>query len=286
MFLGHQNDLENGSWQVLEQTGSTETLVNNNNVYRLQHNICPHQGSKIRSGTGTGSTAVCPYHAWSWNKEGEPLGSGTVGHSRGSVKCKNIHTLPTSNVSNWSGFLFKQPVPLDLNISGDYKLVEYRTDHIRANFVPIMDLFLDIDHIPIVHPELYDKIDVPNVKEIDWETWEGGSVQYVHGVDTQTKYGAVWMAIYPYTMFEWQPGAVFIMVNQPVSDTETVSHVFKYRDYNYSEQDWAKNEQVWETAWQQDREQAERLEPGWRTNSKYLDPEKAVFRNWLKSTFG
>jgi len=32
---------------------------------------------------------------WSWDKDGKPKGSGTVGHSTGSTPCKNNHPLKT-----------------------------------------------------------------------------------------------------------------------------------------------------------------------------------------------
>ena len=294
MFLAHINDIPQGSWKVLEQFQSKKTLLNVEGNFTLQSNICTHQGSRIRKGAGTNLHAVCPYHGWSWDKNGTPKGSGTVGHSTGSMPCKNNHPLTTEPVFEWSGFLFTDPVPLDRNIVGDYKLVEYRQDVIKSNYVPIMDLFLDIDHIPLVHPGVYAKINVPNVEEITWKRWDGGSAQYVVGSMTEetdfTKfikgkglaYNAIWLAQYPGTMFEWQPGAVFVMINEPKSDTETISHIFKYRDFNYPEENWAVNEQVWETAWAQDKAQAENMEPSWRDcNPLHLDPEKRNYREWL-----
>lgn len=294
MFLGHQNDLSSGQWKVLDQSGNTKTLVCHDSVYNVQTNICPHQGSRLRTGSGTSSAVVCPYHAWSWNREGTPLGSGTVGHSSGSSQCRNTDKLTTEPVCEWSGFLFERPVPIDINIAGDYELVEYRQDHINSSYIAIMDLFLDIDHIPVVHPELYTAIDIPNAKDIVWETWSGGSIQYVSGIPgsnpewaesnlkNPTEYNALWLAQYPFTQVEWQPGAVFVMVNQPVKEDQTITHVFKYRDRNYSEQNWQLNQQVWETAWAQDREQAERMEPGWRFYQDRLDPEKQAFRRFLQ----
>lgn len=294
MFLGHQNELENNQWKVLEQSGKTKTLVNDNGSYRLQNNICLHQGSRLREGTGTGLNVVCPYHAWSWNKDGKPLGSGTVGHSRGSEKCTNSEPLTTKNVYSWSGFLFENPVPLDdVDISGNYRLVEYRQDRVKSSFAAIMDLFLDIDHIPVVHPELYTAIDVPTAKEIEWKTWPGGSIQYVPtlagsnpewaelAAGKKNPYGALWLAQYPFTQFEWQPGAVFVQVNQPVSDAETISHIFKYKDIDFGEKNWSINERVWETAWEQDKRQAELLEPGWRFRQDKLEKEKIIFRKFL-----
>lgn len=295
MFLGHINELSSGQWKVLEQSGKTLCLTNDNGLYNLQDNICLHQGSRLREGSGSGLHVVCPYHAWSWNKEGIPVASGTVGHSKGTKHCKNDRNLRTEAVHNWSGFLFEKSLPLeDIDISGNYQLVEYRQDRTKSSFIAIMDLFLDIDHIPVVHPALYSAIDVPSAKEIEWKTWSGGSIQYVPTLEganpewaelaaqKKNPYGALWIAQYPFTQFEWQPGAAFIQVNQPVSDNETISHVFKYKDLNYSDRNWQINEEVWETSWSQDRAQAERLEPGWRFRQDKLEQEKIVFRKFLQ----
>jgi len=277
MFLGHKSELANGGWKVLSQYNNTKVLLNANDQFMLQDNVCPHQGSRIRQGKGT-SLPVCPYHGWSWDCEGHPKGSGTVGHSNGTSACENNSTLSTVNVHEWCGFLFDNSVPVDLDISANYQLVEYRQDKIASAFVPVMDLFLDIDHIPIVHPKVYDQIDIPNVKDVRWKTWHGGSAQIV------TNDKALWLALYPGTMFEWQPGAVFVMVNEPTGTNKTTSHVFKYRDMDASDAVWATNEDVWETAWQQDRAQAELLEPGWQFVPEHnLDDEKQAFRSWLRN---
>ena len=295
MFLGHKNDVQPNQWKVLPQTNNTSTLVNDGSTHKLQNNICPHQGSRIRQGAGQGLSASCPFHAWAWDSKGNPLGDGTVGHSRGSEKCANTRVLQSNPVYEWSGFLFERPVPLEgLDISGDYELVEYRQDTIKSSFIAITDLFLDIDHIPVVHNKLYSNIDVPSAKEIEWKTWNGGSIQYVPAVEGEnpewaslvaqkhTPYGALWLAQYPFTQFEWQPGAVFVQVNQPVGDAQTISHIFKYRDRNYSEKNWSINQDIWETAWAQDIKQAELLEPGWRFHQENLESEKFAFRQFLQ----
>lgn len=296
MFLAHKTDLATNQWRVLEQTHGKQVLVNDQDSYYTQSNICPHQGSRIKTGTGDVGFIACPYHGWSWNPNGQPRGSGTVGKNPGSSHCRNVHPLETKPVYEWSGFLFSEPVPVELDITGDYEMVEYRQDRVKSSYVPIMDIFLDIDHIPIVHPGVYDQINVPRVDDIVWQNWEGGSIQMVPGVaDTDPvwqefvqgrglTHSAAWLALYTGTMFEWQPGAVFIMVNEPAGDYETVCHIFKYRDHSYPGKNWEINEQVWELAWQQDREQSERMEPGWRSAlESNLDKEKAIWRQWLKT---
>jgi len=278
MFFGHVNDIPENSFKVMTQDKNKTCIINKQNNYFLQNNICTHQGSRLLSGEGKLQEIVCPYHGFTWDNNGEPINSGTVGHSKGSSVCKNTAKLWQNQCYNWNSFLFNKYIPVDIDIAGNYKLVEYRKDSIESSYISIMDLFLDVDHIPTVHPNVYDKIDIPNVEDIEWKTWIGGSAQLVTGDPGK----AAWIALYPYTMFEWQPGAVFVMVNQPIENAKTVSHVFKYRDYNYDQKNWELNELVWETAWEQDRKQAELLEPGWRTAGEmHLDIEKKNFRKWI-----
>lgn len=277
MFLGHVNDLKPGTWRVLAQCQGQLTLLNEDGKYYIQDNICPHQGSRIRQAHGSG-LPVCPYHGWSWDQDGNPMGSGTVGHSRGTEFCKNQHVLTKRPAHEWNGFLFDRPIDVDIDIAGNYILWAQRQDEIKASYIPVMDLFLDIDHIPVVHPRVYDRIDIPNVRDVEWIRWSGGSVQVVKGNR------ALWLALYPGVMFEWQPGAVFVMVNQPAGDDRTISHVFKYRERGHDQQTWDLNEQVWEQAWAQDRAQAELLEPGWRKIPEHnLDTEKRNFRAYIGS---
>lgn len=296
MFLGHVNDIADGNYTVLQQDRCRSALVNRNGEYFQQNNLCTHQGSQILTDRGVLSETVCPYHGYSWDVNGNPTSSGTVGHSRGSSLCKNTAKLWQRTCTVWNGFLFSKPLPVDIDITGQYELVEYRQDNIKSSTFPVMDLFLDIDHIPIVHPGVYDRIDIPDVEDISWQTWDGGSAQLVAGEPDSSSiwhstiagkvltHSAAWIALYPHTMFEWQPGAVFVMVNEPVADDRTVSHVFKYRDHNYSYENWLINESVWEEAWVQDRQQAELLEPGWRlAGESNLDPEKRAYRRWMSN---
>lgn len=276
MFIAYQNEVKPNDWKVLPQFNNTKTLINKDGTFLLQSNVCPHQGSLIRQLAGTGLSASCPYHGYTWNKEGEPVGSGTVGHSRGTIKCPNESKLATDKVYNWNGFLFSVPVPVDVDLSGNYTLAQYRKDHIKANYVPIMDLFLDIDHIPLVHKGVYNKIDIPDVKDVTWLSWFGGSAQFVQDQK------ALWVALYPNVMIEYQPGAMFVMINEIVSDSETISHVYKYKDLNYTDDQWHTNASVWEEAWRQDRHQAELLEPGWRDiPTENYDQEKRNYRGWM-----
>jgi hypothetical protein len=77
-------------------------------------------------------------------------------------------------------------------------------------------------------------------------------------------------------MIEWQQGALFITVATACVGGANVQ-VFKYSD---TEDSWQINEEVWETAWAQDKELAERIVS---FGNKNLEESKQHFRNWLKS---
>jgi choline monooxygenase len=294
MFIGHKSDVELNGWKVLPQTNNTKTLCQDTTGYFIQSNICTHQGSLIRNGHGRGNP-VCPYHAMSWDFKGNPKGNGTVGH-HGGAYCKNDTPLWNDSVYDWEGFLFTSPVNFPTaGVDGNYRLEEYRVDMIKSDPTPSMDLFLDVDHIPIVHPELYNQINVPSVADVQWAFDRDSSIQYVPFdnsdnqwgdlLEVEPMWGAVWLAVYPNVMFEWQPGAVFVMQVEAVSDGLSKCHVWKYKDLNHSEEVWHTSERVWELAWSQDKAQAEKLQHGYKNVLwEKLERSKQHYRHWLDGT--
>ena len=150
-----------------------------------------------------------------------------------------------------------------------------------------------MDHLPVVHPKIYDQL---SVQEVEWEILENSSVQYAPNnkeklnnefgqtmlqEDKDRKHGAAWFCVYPYTMLEYFPGAWFNTVCNPISDTETDVTVYKYRDTRYSEKNWELNCHIWETAWGQDKVQSESVVPHFQ--SKFLEKQKTHYINWLKN---
>jgi len=263
MFLAHQNHIEKNSYKPLEQFNKKKVLVHSDE-FKLVSNICPHQKSLISLDRGEG-LRVCPYHNWSFGLDGDPIASG-----RTADYCKNETPLETYPLFNWNYLLFTEKVNFDIDISfKNLILMEERIDFVNANFKTIIDIFLDVDHIQSVHTGVYDLVGITNTN-VNWKYYDNGNVQTV-------EQGALWITVYPYTMIEWQLGSLFVTVAQPYTDNKTKVSVFKYADKNYLER-WKLNEKVWETAWQQDRAQAEIMSEFSNTN---LEPQKKHFRNFL-----
>ncbi len=265
MFLNHKNDLKNNSYRPVAQLENKFVITD---LLKLVANVCPHQNSLISLTPGSG-VRVCPYHSWSFDLEGQPLTSGRTEHY-----CKNTTPLDNKEIYEWNNLLFD--VPVDCDLTFDFKsmeLVEQRIDQVRADPKIIMDLFLDVDHIVGVHRGVYDQIGLKNITEVQWKYYDWGSIQLV---PKDNAIGAAWIAVYPGTMIEWQPGALFITVAKS-TDLGSDVHVFKYRDANYTSTDWELNESVWETAWAQDRSQAEIIV---QLPTKHLEESKQHFRKW------
>ena len=265
MFLAHTSSIKENSFQVLDQYNKKKILTNETG-YNIVSNVCPHQKSLISQENGAGSR-VCPYHNWSFTLGGRPITSG-----RTDYYCKNETPLESQQAFEWNHLLFDCPVNFNVPISFDnMMLMEQRVDIVKTDYRNIMDLFLDVDHIQTVHTGVYDLIGITNTN-VSWDYYENGSVQTVPE-------GAFWIAVYPYTMIEWQKGSLFITVAQPNGDQSKV-HVFKYVDTRHIDS-WKLNESVWETAWHQDKSQAELIT---EIPNENLEPQKIHYRDFLNAT--
>ena len=272
VFLAHINDIPNGFKKPLPQLNNLQTLANNEGQYFLANNICPHQRSRIVSKEQT--EFKCQYHGWSWNNDGGPRDAGTT-------KICNNSRLVLKPTFKTNGLLFKDPIEdtTVLNKIDFTKMVKVseRVDHIKADYRHIIDVFLDVDHIPVLHPGVYDKIGVEGVPKVEWNYYSWGNIQQVKLQDNTVR--AVWAAVYPYTMIEWQPGALFVTVAKPNGDSTDVS-VLTYQDPNCDPALQKLNAEIFDIAWQQDSQQAEAIVE-YVLDGPYIDESKRHFRNWL-----
>ena len=256
MYLGHTNDLKLDEYTVLKQCNNRNVLVNSDG-YKLVSNVCPHQESLISKCNGVGKR-TCPYHGWTFQSDGTNLGSGTS-------QCKNTTPLDSNDTYIWNNLVFSKPFNIDYNVNLEHmQLVEQRVDSVASDYRNIVDLFLDVEHIPLIHRNVYDTIGLSKIQAVDWRYFDGGSLQIVdrnsnsfdqHLIESERQASAFWLCVYPNTMIEYQPGSLFVTV--ATSTNEVI--VYKYRDTRYSDESYTINNTVWETAWQQDKEQAEMI---------------------------
>jgi phenylpropionate dioxygenase-like ring-hydroxylating dioxygenase large terminal subunit len=270
MFLALKQDVANNTASSLPQYDHHVCMVQINGQIQLLSNICPHQNAKL---TSQGTELVCPYHGRRFDFDGKGI--------------DNDYKLESWTVHSSDALLFDQPVsaqfPVDLS---HMVLAESRIDFVRNSPLVIMDVFLDIDHVQHVHTGVYESVGIDDKAKISVSLFENGSLQLVEATghtkaiteDLKHKLAAVWMAVFPGTMIEWQPGSLFVTVAHGVSETASKVQVFKYHDSRYDQSVHELNNNVWETAWQQDKTIAESIVSLSNSNLNNMQQD---FRQWL-----
>jgi phenylpropionate dioxygenase-like ring-hydroxylating dioxygenase large terminal subunit len=282
MFLSHKSELQNIPAKPLDQFNKKKLLLNDNG-FKIINNICPHQGSLIL--TSPSNQISCGYHGWGWDYSGNPISSGNT------PVCNNFK-LAVKSAFEINNLVFSENIDLSIvqNIDLSHMtLVESRIDHVKTKYENIIDIFLDVDHIPVVHQSVYDSVGIGT--DVHWHYYDWGSIQLVNkSVEYSKEFeetlkgmpvnqiAAFWITVYPYTTIEWQPGALFVNVCVP-DNSKTDVCVFKYRDTRYNTANWQINSNIWETAWSQDQKQAEAIIKR-SMFQPHLESSKTHFREW------
>jgi phenylpropionate dioxygenase-like ring-hydroxylating dioxygenase large terminal subunit len=135
---------------------------NDGNI-RVLSNVCRHRGMRVATGTGSATRFVCPYHGWSYGRDG----ACTVPSSmRGTAACGS-YRLPQFRCEIWNGFIY---VNLDDNAAplaprlpelgqliADYQTERMRLVHVaqeewRTNWKCLVENFMEAYHLSVVHP--------------------------------------------------------------------------------------------------------------------------------------
>jgi phenylpropionate dioxygenase-like ring-hydroxylating dioxygenase large terminal subunit len=272
MFLSLTSDLKPGEARPLPQYQNKKFLANNNGKFKIGSNICPHQGSRILPKQS--DNIMCQYHGWSWDINGNPTGGGYT------PLCNTKKLSMVDAFESQSMVLSKEIQLPELPILFDnFKLQEHRIDRVEVNDPKhIMNIFLDVDHIPIVHKRVYERMGIVGDPEVEWEYFDNGSIQKVyHSTDPARPLIFTWVAIYPYTMIEWQQGSMFITDCFKTENGFTDVAVYKYKESFTSAYDYETNQTTWETAWRQDKFQSEQMVA---FNSEHFEEQKKHYLHW------
>ena len=266
MFISHKNSLKENQYRIVNQKDNRWVAYNG----ILVSNVCPHQGSLISTCNGDTSNRTCPYHGKTFNHKG--------------VGINTFHSLETRALYDWRGLQFTVPISdnclNDLSFD-DYILREARVDRVKATQESILELFLDVEHIGHVHPGVYDKIGITenDIDNIDWYYYDWGNVQVVLSEHTVK---AAWITVFPNTMIEYQNDSLFITVAGKTINGYTDVHVFKYKNPEKSDDLYKMNSDIWECAWEQDKNQAQLIVvPAPLDN---LEKGQAQYRLWKNAT--
>ena len=167
----HESDIaEPGEWRALEYLGESVIVIRGDDgVARAFANVCRHRGSRLVDGeAGCAKVLTCPYHAWSYGRDGRLVGVPHRSEYPG-LEPEKLGLVPMT-LESWRGFLFVTlepgaPSVAEMMAPYDEEVAPYRFEELRAigrvtlrpralNWKTIADNYSDHLHIAVGHPGL------------------------------------------------------------------------------------------------------------------------------------
>jgi phenylpropionate dioxygenase-like ring-hydroxylating dioxygenase large terminal subunit len=259
----HESEIpQPGEWRTLEYLGESVIVIRGDDAeVRAFSNVCRHRGSRLVDGTGGCSKVLtCPYHAWSYARDGRLVG---VPHRHEYPGLQTVdlglHSVP---LENWHGFLFvtlERGAPSVAEMMSPYEdeVAPYRFEELRVlgrvtlrprplNWKTIADNYSDHLHIPVGHPGLtrlfgrnyridarehVDRMEGDLADKESANPSERAYQRYLPAVEHLPRsHRRKWLyyKLFPNVAFDIYPDQVDFMQFLPVSATETVIREISY----------------------------------------------------------
>jgi Rieske 2Fe-2S family protein len=172
VYVGRSGELERARAFRTFQLGDQKILLLRDDQGVLQgfHNTCRHRGAALcreSEGLLRSGSIVCPYHAWTYNLQGDLLRTSSKAHGDGFDVAD--YPLYKISVREWSGFIFvaltDDPPPFEkifdvaLNRLDAWPLKDLVVGHvllktIASNWKIFWENYNECLHCPGVHPRL------------------------------------------------------------------------------------------------------------------------------------
>ena len=259
----HESEIrEPGEWRTLEYLGESVVVIRGDDEQvRAFSNVCRHRGSRLLDGTGgCDKVLTCPYHAWSYGRDGRLVG---VPHRR---EYPGLQTEELGLISvpleNWRGFLFVTlepglPSVAEMMAPYEEEVEPYRFEELRVlgrvtmrprhlNWKTLCDNYSDHLHIPVGHPgltrlfgrnyridaqEYADRMQGDLVEKISANPSERMYQHYLpKAPHLPESHQRKWLyyKLFPNIAFDIYPDQVDFMQFVPLSSTETLLREISY----------------------------------------------------------
>ena len=259
----HESEIaEPGEWRSLEYLGESVIVIRGDDrKVRAFSNVCRHRGSRVVDGTGgCAKVLTCPYHAWSYARDGRLVGVPHR-HEYPGLQPEKLG-LKTVALENWRGFLFVTlepgaPSVAEMMAPYEDEVAPYRFEKLRVmgrvtlrrrplNWKTIADNYSDHLHIPVGHPgltrlfgrnyriEAQDHVDRMEGDLVEKESSNASERAYqrvlprVDHLPGSHQRKWLYYKLFPNIAFDIYPDQIDFMQFLPVSATETVIREIGY----------------------------------------------------------
>jgi carnitine monooxygenase subunit len=167
----HESEIAKpGEWRTLDYLGESAIVIRGDDgVVRAFSNVCRHRGSRVVDGpAGCDKVLTCPYHAWSYARDGSLVGVPHRNQYPG-LRPEELGLVPVG-LENWRGFLFVTIEEGALSVAEmmapyEQEIEPYRFSDLRVlgrltvrsrqlNWKTLCDNYSDGLHIAVGHPGL------------------------------------------------------------------------------------------------------------------------------------
>jgi phenylpropionate dioxygenase-like ring-hydroxylating dioxygenase large terminal subunit len=259
----HESEIARaGDWRSIEYLGESVIVIRGDDgEARAFSNVCRHRGSRLVDGTGgCAKVLTCPYHAWSYGRDGRLVGVPHRSEYPG-LRTEDHGLFPVA-LEKWHGFLFVTlepgaPSVAEMMAPYEAEVAPYRFEELRAigrvtlrerplNWKTIADNYSDHLHIPVGHPGLT-RLFGRNYKieaKDHVDRMEGDLVEKPSANPSERAYQKLlpeaehlpashrrkWLyfKLFPNVAFDIYPDQVDFMQFLPVSGTQTVIREISY----------------------------------------------------------
>jgi len=259
----HESEIaEPGEWRSLEYLDESVIVIRGDDrTVRAFANVCRHRGSRLVDGTGgCARVLTCPYHAWSYARDGRLVGVPHRSEYPG-LRTEDHGLVPVA-LEKWHGFLFvtlEPGAPSVAEMMAPYadEVALYKFEELRAigrvtlrprplNWKTIADNYSDHLHIAVGHPGLtrlfgrnyriearehVDRMEGDLVETESTNPSERTYQRYLPAVDhLPPSHRRKWLyfKLFPNVAFDIYPDQVDFMQFLPVSARETVIREISY----------------------------------------------------------
>ncbi|MEO6224665.1 MAG: aromatic ring-hydroxylating dioxygenase subunit alpha [Sphingomicrobium sp.] len=259
----HQSEIASpGEWRSLEYLGESVIVIRGDDgAVRAFANVCRHRGSRLVDGeAGCAKVLTCPYHAWSYARDGKLVGVPHRSEYPG-LRTEQLGLVPVA-LENWHGFLFVTLVPGAPSVAQMMapfadEVALYRLEELRVlgrvtlrprplNWKTIADNYSDHLHIAVGHPGLSrlfgrnyridaaehvdrmegDLAEAPSADRVE-RAYQHFLPEVAHLPPTHRRKW-LYYKLFPNVAFDIYPDQVDFMQFLPVSATETVIREISY----------------------------------------------------------
>ena len=170
---GHVSEIARPGQYMAVTIGNEPVVVlrDRGNLVRAYSNVCRHRGMALVEGKGKAAVLTCPYHAWSYDLDGNlrkaPYMDNVTGFNAGDC------ALPEFSVEEWRGFIFVNtgnnaaplfPLLADLEPHvANYRFEERHStetwfEEWQTNWKALIENFMEGYHLTVTHTTTLDPI--------------------------------------------------------------------------------------------------------------------------------